>query len=173
MRRILAITAQPIRECEPLVILALENLRSERPRGDARTQSTYAEMVALFVSPNDHFQGVASLHARVVQSADYFDGAHAADVSIEVSTMENGINVRAEEQFRQLLRACAQAEDVSGGIDADLERGLLHQADGVFPSRHIGFRESAARDTALRIPAELTQFLERALQTIRVDVKLW
>src|SRR5882672_3959108 len=173
MRRILTVTAQPIRKGEPLLILTIENLRSERPSGDTRTQSTYTEVVALFISPNDHFQGVPGLHVSVVQSADYFDGAHAANVSIEVSAMENGINVRAEEQFRQLLRACAQAEDLSGGIDADLERGLLHQADDVFPSGHIGLRESGARDAALGIPAKLAQFFKRALQTFGIDVELF
>src|SRR5258706_10098137 len=146
MRRILTVTAQPIRKGEPLLILTIENLRSERPSGDGRTQSTNAEVVALFVDPNDHFQGVASLHASVVQSADDFDGAHAADVSIKVSAMENGINVRAEEQFRQLLRACAQTKDVSGGIDTDLERRLLYQANDVLPSGHICLPESRSRD---------------------------
>jgi hypothetical protein len=115
---------------------------------------------------------MASLHASVIQSADYFDCPHAADVSIEVPAMENGINVRAEKQYGQLLRSRAQTEDISGGIDADLERSLFHQANDVVPSGHIGLRESGARDTALGIPAELAQFLERALQTFRVDVKL-
>src|SRR6202162_1914094 len=145
MRRILTVPSQPIRKREPLLILTIKNLRSERPSRDARTQSTYTKVVALFVRPNDHFQGVPSLHASVVQSADHFDGAHAADVPIEVSAVKDGINVRAEEQFRQLLRACAQTEDVSGGIDANLERSLLHQAHNVFPSGHIGLRESGAR----------------------------
>src|SRR5882724_4372667 len=126
MRRILTVTAQPIRKGELLLILTIEIFRSECPGGDSRTQSTDSEVVALFVDPNDHFQRMTSLHVPVVQSADDFDGAHAADVPIEVSAMEDGINVRAEEQFRQLFRPCAQSEDISGGIDAHLERGLLH-----------------------------------------------
>src|SRR5882672_10973946 len=164
MRRILTVTAQPIRKGEPLLILTIENLRSERPSGDTRTQSTYTEVVALFISPNDHFQGVPGLHVSVVQSADYFDGAHAANVSIEVSAMENGINVRAEEQNGELLRAGAQAKDVSRGVDTDLERSLLHQANDVFAGRHIGLRESGAGNTAIGIPPKLAQFFERALQ---------
>ena len=46
----------------------VENLGAEEPRGHTRTQRAQAEVVALFVRRDDHFQGVAGPHALVVQA---------------------------------------------------------------------------------------------------------
>ncbi len=129
-------------------------------------------MVALFVRPDDHFQGMAGLHVFIVQRADHLDGSHAADVSVEVPPLHHRVDVRTEEQFRQSFGACAQTENVSGRVDAYLETGFRHQAGDVLPRGHVGLRKTEARDTALGIAAELTQSLERALQTSRIDVNL-
>src|SRR5438105_14137260 len=115
---------------------------------------------------------MAGLHVFVVERVHHFDGAHAADVSVEVSAVQHWIDVRAEKQYWQLLRASAPAEDVSRRIHANLKACLLHETDDVFASGHIGLRETDASDTAFGIPTELAQFLKRALQTLRVDMKL-
>src|ERR1700722_18588112 len=115
---------------------------------------------------------MAGLHLCVVECAHHFDGAHAADASIEFSTVQHRIDVRAEKQYWQLLRARAPAEDVSRSIDANLKARLLHETDDVFAGGHVGLREANASDTAFGIPAEFTQFLKCALETLRVDVKL-
>src|SRR5207245_8887124 len=100
------------------------------------------------------------------------DVSHAHNASIEGSAVQHSIDVRAEKQYWQLLRASAPAEDVSRRIDANLKACLLHETDDVFASGQIGRRETNASDTAFGIPAELAQFLKRSLQTLRVDMKL-
>src|SRR3990172_10253073 len=100
MGRILTVTTEPIREGETFVVLAVEDLGSQKPGGDTRAERAQAEVVPLFVRPDDGGQGMARPHAVVVERSHDLDGAHAPDVSVEVATVEHGIDVRAEKQER-------------------------------------------------------------------------
>ncbi len=116
---------------------------------------------------------MARSHPSFLERAQNFDGAHAPDVSVEVPAMDHGVDVRAEEQEGQILRAGARAEEVPRGVDAHLEARLPHQTRDVLSRGQIGFREPEARDPALGVAPELAQLLESAAQAFPVDVKLW
>src|SRR5437667_10405607 len=94
VRGILPITAQPICQCQPLLVFPFENLRPERPSSNARTQRADPKMIALFVRPDDGFQRVPSFHASIVQSPHYLNRPHAAPVAIKVSAVQLRINIR-------------------------------------------------------------------------------
>jgi len=63
---ILPITAQPICQCQPLLVFPFENLRPKRPSRNTRTQRTDPKMITLFVSPDDGFQRVPRLDAFII-----------------------------------------------------------------------------------------------------------
>ncbi len=84
--------------------------------------------------------------------------------------MGDRVDMRAEQKRRQLLRACAPAENVPGRIDANVETCILHQACHIGPRIQIGLRKAEARDTAFGIAAKRAQFLQRRLQPLRVDM---
>src|SRR5450432_4083277 len=79
--------------------------------------------------------------------------------------------MRAGQQYRQLFRAWAQTENVSGGVHPHSQSRVFHQTGDVFAGGHFRFRKSQASDAAFGIFAELAQLLERALQTLGVDMK--
>ncbi len=173
MRRVLAVATQPIGEGEALLVLAFENLRPQQPGGNTRAQGAQPEVMTFFIAPDDDLEGVARLDGALVERADYFDGAHAPDVAIEVSPVGHRVDMGAEQQGRQIQGALPPTEEVSGRVDAHLETRLLHQAGDIVSSGQVGFRETDAGDTALGFAAELAQFLEGALQTLRVDMRTW
>ena len=63
---ILPITAQPICQCQPLLVFPFENLRPKRPSRNTRTQRTDPKMITLFVNPDDGFQRVPRLDAFII-----------------------------------------------------------------------------------------------------------
>src|SRR5262249_49396573 len=135
----------------------IEYLGSNNSGGDARAQRADTEVVPLFIGPNDDFQWMARWGARFAQRADHFDGPERAYVAIVVAAMHDGINVRAEENDRQVLRTVTMAEDVASGIDANDEAGVFHQSDDVFACGHVCLGVAEAGDASLGIAAVLAK----------------
>ena len=104
-RGILSVTSQPIGHGEPIVVLAVEDLRSQFAGRNAGAQRADAEMRTFLVGPDHDLERVARGDGRVIERADDLDGAEAPQRSVEIAAMGDRVDVRAEQQRRQLLRA--------------------------------------------------------------------
>ena len=54
----------------------------------------------------------------VIEHAHHLQRTERADITVKISSTDDGINVRAEEKEWEILTAGTVAEDVSGGVHA-------------------------------------------------------
>ena len=90
-------------------------------------EATAASQAAFLVAPNHDMQGVAVVVAAFGESVGDFDRGARSDVAIEIAAFRHRIDVRTEQNGeRRALRSRANAENVSGRVDAGGQPGFLH-----------------------------------------------
>jgi hypothetical protein len=85
MRGILSITSQPVGHRESIVILAVEDLRSQYSGRNAGTQRADPEVRTFLVCPDDDLERVARGQVPVIERPDDFDSAQATQRPIEIA----------------------------------------------------------------------------------------
>src|SRR5258708_27960884 len=102
-----------------------------------------------------------------------FNGTQRPDNSIVVSTFRHAVDVRAEQQGSEVVRACCAApDDVSSGIDSNVELRTAHKTDHIVTSLLVSIAISDATDTSLRVLTKLGQGAEVFHQSWAVDSEL-
>src|SRR5438270_2993028 len=87
-----------------------------------------------------------------------FNRAERTDIAVIVSAFGNTVDVRAEENWLEIVIAAGPAPNqVSGSVDIYVEFRGAHQAHHVLASAGVGFAVRETADTALRIPAKLRE----------------
>ena len=85
-----------------------------------------------------------------------FDRRKRANIAVIVAAHGNRIDMRADQKrLERRIRAGACADDVSGGVDVNVEPGFFHQGNGIIAALEIGVRVGHPADAALRVGAEL------------------
>src|SRR5258705_4757878 len=102
-----------------------------------------------------------------------FNGTQRPDNSVVVSTFGHAVDVRAEQQGSEVVRAsCAPADDVSSSVDSNVELRTAHKTDNILTSLLVSIAISDATDTTLRVLAKLGQGVEVFHQSWAVDSEL-
>jgi hypothetical protein len=126
---------------------------------------------ALFVRPYDNLERMPCFNVRGIERADDLYRTDRAKRAVIRPAVRYRIEMRAEQQHRQLDRALTPAKHVAGRIDAHREPRLLHEADRVGVRIELGLREPEPGDAAGGIAPDLGQMLEVRLQPSRIDVR--
>ena len=114
---------------------------------------------AFFVGKADDLDRMPSDEIILEQELRHLDGADHANVAVKVTTTRNRIDVRAQhDRGQRRIAAFAPANDIAGGIDANIKARLAHQVLDVFAARDVCRAECDAADAAPGIGAERGQF---------------
>jgi hypothetical protein len=84
--------------------------------------------------------------------------------------MWHGVNVRAKEQYRQLVGSCTPAKNIPGRIYADLEPRISHQSHRVRAPSEVRLCKSNAAHTALGVFPKFAELLKGRPQTFLFHV---
>jgi len=96
-----------------------EIVRDEVAGNDAAAAQPAIEGRALFVRPDDDLERVAREMVAFAQHLDGFNGRERAEIAVEVASLWNRVDMRAEQNRLQCAIASFTArEDVAGGVDA-------------------------------------------------------
>src|SRR5215210_5079398 len=97
------------------------------------------------VRPDHHFQRMARGDSAVVERAHDLQRTERADIPVEVSSARDGVNVRAEEQYWQILVAGPAAKHVAGGVHAHGQARLAYELLEPGARGEVGFGKADAR----------------------------
>jgi hypothetical protein len=124
------------------------------PGDDAAAGQSAPECEALFVRPDHNVEWVPRGVAALVQDLDGFNRGQRAEIAVEIASLRDRIDVRAEKDWLGGgIAARTPGEDVTGGIDARFDASLAHQPHYVLSTRDIGIRVRGARDAAFEAAA--------------------
>ena len=103
MSGILAVALEPFGYGDAFIVFACEDFGAENAGGDRGAHRADAEVIAFLVGPDDDFERMTRCDVVFVESADDFDSGDDADGAVESATVEDGVDVRAEEERREFV----------------------------------------------------------------------
>src|SRR5438876_4646448 len=109
----------------------------------------------------------------LLQDFDAFQCAENSHVSIVVPAMRNRINMRPEQDNRQLrIASFSAANDVSRSIDTDFESGLLHQAFYVLATFTVCVAEGNPAYASFGICSEFGKIFDPLFHSRRIGPEI-
>src|SRR6185295_15063662 len=83
-----------------------------------------------FADETDDFEGGAHRYLVFADRAHRFEGADDSDRSVILAAVDHGIEMGpGQYRGRPWIGSLEAAEDVTDGVDADIQPGLAHQMD--------------------------------------------
>ena len=136
----------------------------ERAGRRAAADATRPE-AGLLPRPRDDLDRPPRDEAVGAQRVDRVDRPEHAQHAVEAAGIQSGVDVRARQHQRRVLRPRPAAEQVADGVQARLEAGVAHPLRDPLERRAVGRRVDLARDPArLRVVVEGGQLLDRGVQ---------
>ena len=110
----------------------------------------------------------------MIQDFDAFQCAENSHISVVVPAMWNRINVRTEQNYRQLrITPFSVANDVSRSIDTDFQSCLLHQRSYVFTTLNVGIAECNAAHSPFAICSEFGKLFDSLFHSLRIGSEIF
>ena len=133
--------------------------------GEVRRHRMAPPQATLFILEHHDVQRMARLHAGVRERLRHLDGPHGTDIAVVVPAVGHRVDVRPEQDWRERgVRAGAPADDIRGRVKRDVESGVAHELHDVRPRGLVRVGIGKAGHSALRIPAELGERGEVAVE---------
>ena len=149
-------------------------IRRDVARDDTAARQSAVERDTFLGGPDDHFERMARPHAGSVQRIEHTDGRQRSEITVEVPSCRNRIDMRAEEDGRK-RGICPRpaGEDVTCGIDPGCGPGGAQQVGHVTPAGDVRFGIGDAAHTILKCapagPSEHAQRLEPRSKCAGID----
>src|SRR5262249_10232600 len=102
-------------------------------------EQTNSERDTFLIGPDNDLKRPPGDDLALVERLDHFDSGQRAQITIEIPSIWNGINVGAEQHGSQFgVRAGARSPDVAGRVNTTLEPRAAHPFLYVGSTGHIG-----------------------------------
>ncbi|MEX2150518.1 MAG: hypothetical protein WD793_09885 [Steroidobacteraceae bacterium] len=165
--RIAADGADPVADGHAAMADDIEGLRA-----DAAGHRLAADHAAFLVRETDDLQRMARHNPLFAQQPGDFDGANDADVTVVVTALRNGIDMRSRHDHGQVrVATIAAADEIAGRVDPHVESRLPHQLFDVLTPGDVGGTVGEPADTAFRIGAKGRQLGDVPFDALRVGVR--
>ena len=162
---------QTLLDADPLVVHRIVVLSFQKAGHGAAAEEPAMESGALFVGEDDELQGMAQGVGVFGEGPGHLDGSEDAEGAVVLAAVGDRVSVGTEgDGGKGRVGARLAGDDVAGGVDADLQARLAHQAGDVLAALDVEGGVGEAHH-ALGSFANAAQFGQGAVEAGGVDVQ--